>query len=204
MSQASPSAVSTHDGEIEPKLFASLASGLAWVPMYFQRHADRDPAAHPLDGYSFYPLATVEDKRSDDAAPLLNDLDPALAPVREIWQVVRHLAGDVRLYECEYTANAFGSEGHPHHDCLAADRRASHVTAIVYCNTEWELAWAGETVAFGDDGDITSAVMPRPGRITLLHGDPLHVARGLSRTCPVQRRVLVFKMWRQEPRNNRR
>ena len=195
------SGISIHDGLLTRELFSQLASALAWVPMYFQRRADHDSAAHPLDGYSFYPIATVGDKRTDDAAPLLDNLDAGLGPIREAWESVRRTVGDARLYECEYTANQFGSEGHPHHDCLTPERRHLHVTAIVYCNTEWEPAWAGETVLFDHQGDISAAVLPRPGRIALIRGDPLHTARGVSRTCPVPRRVLVFKMWRAETQN---
>jgi SM-20-related protein len=187
--------ISVHDGLLAPELFAQLAGAMSWVPMYFQRPADRDPSAHPLDGYSFYPLASVDDKRSGDAEPVLQGLDPSLVPVQDAWQVVRRTAGAVRLYECEYTANPFGSEGHPHHDCLTPERRQAHVTAILYCNTDWQLAWAGETVVFDRHGDITAAVIPRPGRIAIIRGDPLHAARGVARICPVPRRVLVFKMW---------
>lgn len=195
MSGSQSVGLTVHDDLLAPELLSELAGALAWVPTFFRRRADHDADAHSLDGYSFYPLATVDDKRNDDAQPALDTLDPALACVRQVWDAVRRAAGKVRLYECEFTANPFGSEGHPHHDCLAPERRHLHVTAIVYCNTEWDLAWAGETVLFDSQGDITAAVLPRPGRVSIIRGDPLHTARGVSRTCPLPRRVLVFKMW---------
>jgi SM-20-related protein len=185
------------DGLLPPQLLSQLADALAWVPMYFQRRADSDPRAQRLDGYFFYPLATVADKHKDDAEPRLAELDASLRPVQQVWDIVRTEMGDVRLYECEFTANPYGTEGHAHHDCLTAERRGQHATAIVYCNTEWDLSWAGETVLFDAHGDIAHAVLPRPGRIAIFRDDPLHAARGVSRACPMPRRVLVFKMWQK-------
>lgn len=188
--------VEVHDAQIPASVFEDLRATLAWVPMYFLRRADRDPGAHPLDVYWYYAIARVDDRYADDAEPLLDELAIELAPVRNVWSIVRRLVGErVRLYECEYTANSFGIDGHPHHDSPRKDLRSSHLTAIVYCNEEWKLEWAGETVVVDRDGEIARAVLPRAGRICLIKGDPLHVARGVSRICPHARQVLVFKMW---------
>jgi len=187
------------DGLLSPEVFDRLQRVLSWVPMYFLNRTERDPAAHPLDMYWYYPLAMVEDKYTDDAEPALAELDDNLSAVREVWQIVRDAVGvPVRLYECEYTANGYGNEGHPHRDSPRTDVRPAHITAIVYCNPEWKIEWAGETILFDDDGDAQTAILPRPGRVTLIHGDPLHVARGVSRICPWPRRVLVYKMWRTD------
>lgn len=165
--------------------------------MYFLSRTQRDPNAHPLDMYWYYPLASVQDRYVDDAEPALAELQDDLGIVSALWHVVRDLVdGPVRLYECEFTANAYGTEGHPHFDSPRVDIRLGHITAIVYCNARWQIAWAGETVIFDDSGEISSAVLPKPGRICLIEGDPMHVARGVSRVCPEPRRVLVFKMWR--------
>ncbi len=147
----------------------------------------------------YYPLAMVDDKYAEDAEPVLAELDDNLSVVREVWQVVRDAVGmPVRLYECEYTANGYGNEGHPHRDAPRAELRPAHITAVVYCNPEWKTEWAGETILFDDTGDAQTAILPRPGRITFIYGDPLHVARGVSRICPWPRRVLVYKMWRTD------
>jgi SM-20-related protein len=191
-----PGLLAVHDGLLPPELFAELAEALQWVPTYHVRRADKDPSAHPLDAYSFYPLLTVANKWEDDAAAQIPDLDPSLACLAHVWAAVQNAIGSpVRLYECEYTANAFGSEGHPHHDCLKGERRPLHVTAILYCNTEWKKEWAGETVLFDEEGEISIGVLAKPGRVAIIFGDPLHVARGVSRLCPHPRRALVWKMW---------
>lgn len=165
--------------------------------MYFLNRTQRDPNAHPLDMYWYYPLVSVSDRYADNAEPALADLQEDLSAISSLWQIVKNLVNDsVRLYECEFTANAYGTEGHPHFDSARIDTRHGHITAIVYCNANWEISWAGETVIFDASGEIDSAVLPKPGRICLIEGDPMHVARGVSRICPEPRRVLVFKMWR--------
>jgi len=187
------------DGLLSAEVFDRLQRTLSWVPMYFLNRMERDPSAHPLDMYWYYPLAMVDDKYRDDAQPLLAGLDPELSVIHEVWQVVREAAGvPVRLYECEVTANGYGNEGHPHRDVPRAELREAHITAVVYCNPEWKIEWAGETVLFDEAGDATTAILPKPGRVTFIHGDPLHVARGVSRICPWPRRVLVYKMWRTD------
>ncbi|MDM0122213.1 2OG-Fe(II) oxygenase [Variovorax arabinosiphilus] len=188
--------VRIYDDLVPHGLFSRLVGLLAWVPMYCLKRTERDAAAHPLDLYWYYPVLTVNDRYIDDAEPSLEELPENMFPVRELWGVVRGLVGSaVRLYEIEYTANAFGTEGHPHYDSPRETLRSTHVTAIVYCNEEWRPEWAGETAVFDDRQDIHRAVIPKPGRICLIFGDPLHAARGIARICPHPRRVLVFKMW---------
>lgn len=201
MSTSSPRPLrpAVRDGLLDSELFERLHRVLSWVPLYFLNRTERDPSAHPLDMYWYYPLAMVDDRYTDDAEPALAELDDNLSVVRDIWQAVRDAVGfPVRLYECEYTANGYGNEGHPHHDSPRSDLRAGHIAAIVYCNPEWKIEWAGETVIFDEDTEVAAAVLPKPGRITFIHSDPLHVARGVSRICPWPRRVLVYKMWRTD------
>lgn len=194
---ASPDiSVRTYDNLVSPELFSRLVALLAWVPMYCLKRTDRDAAAHPLDLYWYYPVLSVKDRYSDDAEPGLEELPDNMFPVRELWNVVRGIVGKaVRLYEIECTSNAFGTEGHPHYDSPRESLRNIHVTAIVYCNEEWRPEWAGETTVFDDRLDIHRAIIPKPGRICFILGDPLHAARGIARICPHPRRVLVFKMW---------
>jgi len=187
------------DDLLPAELRTALADALAWVPMYFLRRIERNPTAHPLDTFWYYPLAICDDPYTGDVAPQLESLEDWAAPVGETWSwLSAHLAATgraVRLYEVEIAANGYGTEGHPHHDCPRPEWRARHLAAIVYANREWDLAWAGETLIFDAHEEVAHAVRPRPGRIALITGDPCHVARGVSRICPEARRVLVFKMW---------
>ncbi len=187
----------TENDLLPADIFGHLTEVLKWVPMYFLNRTDRDPAAHPLDTYWYYPLLVVEDRYIDDARDQLDELDPSLSVVKDIWTIVESAIGSpVRLYECELTVNGYGNEGHPHNDETREDVRSQHITAIVYCNADWKIEWAGETVLFDENGDVLTAVLPKPKRVAYIHGDPLHVARGVSRICPYPRRVLVFKMWK--------
>lgn len=191
------------DDLLPAELTDELGAALAWVPMYFLRRIERNPAAHPLDTFWYYPLAICDDPYTGDVAPQLDTLEDWAAPVVQTWARLRtHLeagGSPVRLYEVEIAANGYGSEGHPHHDCPRPELRSQHLTAIVYANAEWDLAWGGETLIFDEHEEVAHAVRPRPGRVTIIHGDPCHVARGVSRICPQARRVLVFKMWRAAP-----
>ncbi|MEY3202405.1 MAG: hypothetical protein RIR70_1955 [Pseudomonadota bacterium] len=188
-----------HDDLLPPALTEELAAALAWVPMYFLRRIERNPAAHPLDTFWYYPLAVCDDPYTGDVEPQLTQLDAWAAPVVSTWTLIRnHLAAagaPVRLYETEIAANSYGSEGHPHFDIPRPEWRPGHLAAIVYGNREWDLAWGGETLIFDEHEEVAHAVRPRPGRVAIIKGDPYHVARGVSRLCPEARRVLVFKMW---------
>jgi SM-20-related protein len=65
---------------------------------------------------------------------------------------------------------------------------------VYYPHGVWWPNWAGETVVFNaDKSDIIAAVYPKPNRMVVFPGCLPHVARGVSRTCPELRIVLVFK-----------
>lgn len=189
--------VSTWDGVLSGSLAAKFDKLLPWLPTYFLARTDRDKTAHPLDVYWYYPVAMASNQYVDDVEPQLAELDENLNPIHELWKIVRERLGiPVRLYECEYGANPFGCEGHPHYDSQRENVRPEHIAIIVYLNAQWDVAWGGETVVFNEAMDVFSATIPKPGCATILEGDPFHVARGVSRSCPLPRRVLVFKMWR--------
>jgi SM-20-related protein len=105
-----------------------------------------------------------------------------------------HLAGGPfrgrTLVRCYANAHTYGSDGTVHTDSKRDD---SH-TAVYYPHEVWEPDWAGETIVF-DAGmtDIIAAVYPKPNRLFVFKGNLPHVARGVSRTCPVLRVTLMFK-----------
>jgi SM-20-related protein len=173
-----------------------LIETVSWMPMHFLNRWERFKS-HELDMHWYYPIAFSEKPFSEDVEPQLLALDESLQAITECWNRVKARLGyPVRLYECMLSANTFGTEGRVHRDIEVEDARAGHVIVLVYCNKEWNPAWAGETLFFDDQDEITGAVMPRPGRIVIADGDPQHVGRAVSRTCPTDRRVLVFKLWR--------
>jgi len=106
-------------------------------------------------------------------------------------------AGKHHLYRCYANAQAYGSDG-----TLHTDSKSEHsYTAVYYPHHEWLPNWAGETLIFNaDQTDIVAAVYPRPNRLLIFPGNAPHVARGVSRTCPVLRITLMFKSQAKEDR----
>lgn len=183
------------DNLMSQELIDKLIATVSWMPMYFLNRWEQY-RSHELDMHWYYPIAFSEQPLTENIEAKLATLDESLKPVTQCWELIKgSYANPVRLYECMISANAFGTEGRPHRDVSDSNNRAHHHTALVYCNKEWDVTWAGETLVFDDHGEITAAVMPKPGRVMKIAGDPLHVGRSVSRICPTDRRVLVFKYW---------
>lgn len=132
------------------------------------------------------------------SAPMNNETDysdslsksPEHEVINRIWNKLS--GGPLRghsLVRCYANAHTYGVEGYPHYDAKTRD----HFTTIVYINPMWKLEWAGETVFFDESGDISHAIIPKPGRIAIFPGNILHAARAVSRSCPAMRVTLMFK-----------
>lgn len=186
------------DDLLPEPLRASLIETLSWMPVHFLNRRERFNS-HDLDVHWYYPIAFSSEEDRGDIEPDLIALDEHLQCVTQCWNLIKaSYPHPVRVYECMLGANAFGSEGNLHHDISHPPARARHHTVLVYCNARWDLTWAGETLVFDKNQEITAAVIPKPGRVMKIAGDPLHVGRSVSRICPTDRRVLVFKLWELE------
>lgn len=189
----------SHVQVIDDLMPASLQSKLidvmSWMPVHFLNRRERYQT-HALDIHWYYPIAFSSNADTGDIEPELRALDDNLQCVTQCWDLIKaSFPHPVRVYECMLSANTFGTEGSLHHDIPYAPARSRHHTVLVYCNAQWQLEWGGETLVFDEQGEVSAAVMPRPGRVMKIAGDPLHVGRSVSRTCPTDRRVLVFKLW---------
>lgn len=183
------------DDLLPEPLRARLIEAMSWMPVHFLNRRKRYET-HDLDIHWYYPIAFSENADTADVEPELWALDEHLQCVAQCWDLIKATyAHPVRLYECALSANAFGTEGSVHHDIPYVEARARHRTALVYCNAQWDVRWAGETLVFDENNEVSVAVVPKPGRVMKIAGDPAHVGRSVSRTCPSDRRVLVFKMW---------
>jgi SM-20-related protein len=137
----------------------------------FPDHYDKGGKERPYD-------CAAELSRS---APLLHEFWTKLAD--------KSLPGH-RLTRCYANGQPFGSEGSIHTDSVSDRSR----TVIYYPHATWHPNWGGETVFFNQDRtDIVASIFPRPNRLVIFAGDIPHVARGLSRTCPIMRITLMFK-----------
>ncbi len=95
------------------------------------------------------------------------------------------------LIRCYANAHMYGIDGTIHTD----SKSDNSYTAIYYPHHEWDPNWAGETVLFNDDrSDIIATIYPKPNRLAIFRGNIPHVARGVSRACPVLRVTLMFKV----------
>jgi SM-20-related protein len=188
--------VQVYDDLLPPDLKSRLLEAMSWMPVHFLNRRDRYDDAHALDVHWYYPFAFTDDADHVDVEPQLVGLDSNLQCVTECWRHIKaSFSHPVRLYECTLSANAFGTEGSVHHDVRYLPARPRHHTVLVYCNAKWDISWGGETLVFDEHDEVSAAVMPKPGRVMKLRGDPPHVGRSVSRLCPTDRRVLVFKAW---------
>lgn len=171
-----------------------LVDTVASIPLYFLNHA-RYQRTHELYCHWEYPLVIVGDEPPRDVASELEQLDESLEPIvsawRKSWSLLPSGAVTVNCYINGYT---YGTDGFPHFE-IRGEQGSEQRTVLIYCCPRWEPAWGGETVFFDRDGDVSAAILPKPGRVLVFRGDVLHVARSPSRFCPIERRVLVFKYW---------
>ena len=144
-----------------------LLDVVQWLPAYYVNRQDHVKDAPKYDIHWTYPLVERDASLMTDREPELRALDETLRPVIDVWdRLQERLGAPAMLYECMMTANPYGMEGRPHYDCPDPNKRSNHITVLVYCNREWDLAWGGETVMFDQEGEIARAVLPKPGRIS--------------------------------------
>jgi Rps23 Pro-64 3,4-dihydroxylase Tpa1-like proline 4-hydroxylase len=150
----------------------------------WQSNKDKTPFGHWNHDF----LKTLRTNQEDHEHLLLEN--PDLAPIRGLWLRIKedHLQGHA-LVRCYANAHTFGIEGYPHTD----SRKPGNYTTIFYVNPVWKPEWAGETVFLNDLGDISNAVLPKPGRVVIFDGRVTHTARALTRICPALRVTLMFK-----------
>jgi len=183
------------DGLLDDDLKASLLETIQWIPLYFLNRQERY-GSDELDCHWYYPIAFGDNLFDNKAQATMDVLDESLAPVQRCWEAIRRSHKEpVVLYDCMLSSNSFGTEGRVHRDLNEKDIafRARHVTTLVYCSKSWKANWGGETLVFDEDENIVMATLPKPGRVLKIFGDPPHVGRGVSRTCPSDSRVLAFK-----------
>lgn len=94
------------------------------------------------------------------------------------------------LVRCYANGQPYGSEGTLHTDSVSN----TSFTTIYYPHEKWYPNWGGETVFFNDEKtDIIASIYPKPNRLITFEGTIPHVARSVSRVCPMLRITLMFK-----------
>ena len=112
--------------------------------------------------------------------------------IQALWDYIqpRFMPTTPVLVRSYANAHTFGVEGYIHKDSKFAEDE----TCVIYYEKDWKPEWAGETVFLNEEeDDIIRAILPKYGRMTIFPGNIPHAGRGVSRICPVARRVLVLK-----------
>lgn len=192
LSDIDPLGVQALDNLFSDEEIGALIQTVAAIPLYFINHAEVE-GAHELYTHWAYPIVSVERKERRDVGAEIDALDETLGPITDAWHRIRGLLpSTAKTFNCYVNGYTYGTDGYPHYE-MTSPGAAEERTIIIYCCPRWEPAWGGETMFFDSDGDVSAAVLPKPGRVVVLRGDVLHVARAPSRFCPIDRRVLVFK-----------
>jgi SM-20-related protein len=104
--------------------------------------------------------------------------------------LLSQLPADSRIIRYYLNAHTYGTDGWPHVDT----KKSGQVTALLFFNQQWKSGWGGETVIFGEDGDIRNAILPATNRILSFPSHWLHAPRPLSKAFNGLRIVLVVKI----------
>jgi SM-20-related protein len=138
-------------------------------------------------------LTSDHEEKQYDCAEELGKKAPLL---HGFWQFLANgvLKGH-RLERCYANAFAYGCEGQLHTDAVSP----TSFTSVYYPQLRWSPNWGGETVLFNkEETDVVGCVYPKPNRLFVFPGHMPHVARGVTRVCPMLRVTLMFKTeWSQ-------
>jgi len=143
---------------------------------------------HFVGTYSPEEASREEDGRRRDLAPELEETYPLLFA---LWKRLQEtiLKGH-SLVRCYANGIPYGSDGTLHTDSSSS----RSFTTVYYPHDAWSPNWGGETVLFNREvTDVIGAIFPKPNRAAMFQGNVPHVARGVSRLCPVMRITLMFK-----------
>jgi SM-20-related protein len=180
-----------YEDVLQEPLRAAVADFLKSTSWHFGATSDKTERSYP---YWYKHFAGVFDQK-DLGTKITDCLDQLRceAPIiAAVWDYLNErIFRDHILVRCYANSYPYGSEGVVHRD--ANDTR--HHTAIFYPNSTWDMNWAGETMFFRlqQPPEILTTVWPRPNRLVIFRGIIPHVARGISRSCPLLRTTLMFK-----------
>lgn len=180
-----------YDEVIQEPLRTQVDRFLETIPWQFGATSDMTGSAYP---YWYSHFAGIFDQRDvqPEVADCTSQLSQQAPIIATVWNYLKgRICQNHILVRCYANSYPYGSEGTVHRD--TNDTR--QYTAIFYPHSKWDLNWAGETIFFKlqQPPEILAAIWPRPNRLVLFQGIIPHVARGISRSCPVLRRTLMFK-----------
>ncbi len=122
------------------------------------------------------------------------DLDDS-APLTRLWERARPACEKqggrplkvVRQYANGHT---YGQGGQPHRD----DVREGTFTLLYYPMPEWRPEWEGETMFVDKNGEVITAVKPRPNRAVFFDSRILHYGKAPARAFAGLRITVAYKL----------
>jgi SM-20-related protein len=133
----------------------------------------------------------VSEPGRDEPVSCADELAQNAPAIYTLWNALEKtgLKGHI-LVRCYANGQSYGSDGTLHTDSSSP----RSFTTLYYPHETWSPNWGGETVFFNpEETDMIASVYPKPNRLIVFPGALPHVARGVSRICPVLRITLMFK-----------
>jgi SM-20-related protein len=186
--------ISVHDNFLSKSEQAELFSFLSGPGWAFGAYSDPNPGSSRY-WYKHFAGIVRDEREKIETGRFEGQLAQSVPLISKMWCLLRsNLLREHMLLRCYANGYPSGSEGGVHIDSnLHGD-----FTSIYYPHESWNANFGGETIFFNGNGnDILKAVFPKPNRLVVFPGLIPHVARGVSRSCPVLRITLMFKTRRQ-------
>ena len=109
-----------------------------------------------------------------------------------IKNLIKDIGFDVELLAVYANGQTFGQSGTLHQDC--EDDR--HWTFLMYFNHNWDIHWGGHTILKDLNEDKFYSFLPVPNSAIFYRGDLWHVGLEPTRTCPILRTSVAYKLKR--------
>ena len=108
-----------------------------------------------------------------------------------VWQLIKEILQLPKLELVRVYLNAYpyGCDTGVHRDSGNPDE----VTIVLAVHEDWNVDYGGETAVLDERGEVVRAVLPIPGRAFVFRSGLQHAARPVARSCPIVRRMAVFK-----------
>jgi hypothetical protein len=98
--------------------------------------------------------------------------------------------GPLKVIRQYANGHTYGLGGGVHVD----DVRPGSYTLLYYPMAEWREEWEGETLFYGEDGEVALTVRPRPNRAVLFDSRIRHVGRAPGRAFSGLRVTVAYKL----------
>lgn len=112
--------------------------------------------------------------------------------IKQIWQCLvydlKQQLPDLLVDRVILNLYNHGDSSWIHRDSLQKDR----YTVILYCNTNWDINWAGQTVLV-QNNEVVKSFSPTPGKFIVFDSRWQHGARPISRQAPFPRLGVTFQ-----------